>query len=628
MCGIVGFFGFRDDILIEKMCEKIKHRGPDHTGIYRSRMVSLGNTRLSIIGIESGNQPLWNEDRTICCVYNGEIYNFPILKKQLESKGHCFRTKTDTEVILHLYEEFGLEFAAYLNGMFAFALWDNREQCLLLARDGFGIKPLHYFQKDKKLIFGSEIKSILCWPHHIPSIDYQALHYLLNLRYIPGARTLFKNIYRVLPGQMMRINQDGVKSFCFRYFQYHPDHSLKLLNVLEDLPEFIASAVKRQMMSDVPIGVYLSGGMDSSSIVSMMKRAGSDPINTYTIGFNEPTDELEDARIIAQNFQTIHHEHTLSCNPLENMKKVIYHTEEPKENALQGYLVSNFAAQDLKVVLGGLGGDEIFGGYQINRYLQLGRLMHTLFPFCRIGLNKPREILFAIDSKMNALWTNEYRKGLQMLLSGGDQVGYYLILRNVWDMDKGFWGKIYTNDFLISHNLSPCREVFEPYFNRKGLNFLEASLDAEFHTKMPDDFLLNEDRTSMANSLEVRVPYLDNELVEYALTIPSHLKVNGMKLKYCFREAMRGFLPDKIIKKRKWGFTFNPYLQFKKDLKTTAEDILTEKRIKEQGIFNYTFIRQILDHPPNPRLRWHYFYLWILVGFQMWEDIFLHPGTV
>ena len=213
-----------------------------------------------------------------------------------------------------------------------------------------------------------------------------------------------------------------------------------------------------------------------------------------------------------------------------------------------------------------------------------------------------------------------------MLLSAGDQTGYYLILRNVWDMDKGFWKNIYNPDFLKSCSISPCREFFEPYFNNKNLNFVEKALDAEFHTKMPDDFLLNEDRTSMANSLEVRVPYLENELVEYSMKIPSDMKINKMHLKYCFREAMRGLLPEEIIKKKKWGFTFNPYLQFKKDLKHTAETILSKKRINQEGIFNYSYIEKILKHPPSPRLRWHYFYLWILIGFHLWEDIFLNTS--
>ncbi len=623
MCGIVGFFGFRDDHLIQKMCEKIKHRGPDHTGIYTSDMVSLGNTRLSIIDVEGGNQPLWNEDRTICCVYNGEIYNFPTLKRELELKGHYFHTKTDTEVILHLYEEFGLEFPARLNGMFAFALWDVQKKQLLLGRDPVGIKPLHYLFKDKKLIFGSEIKSILCWPHYKPSTEYQSLHYLLNLRYIPKDKTLFKNIYRVLPGQMLLMNHQGIKKYSFANYCYSPDRSLTLSRVVKDLPGLLASAVRRQLISDVPIGVYLSGGMDSSTIVAMMKKTGADPINTYTLGFDEPTDELADARIMAKFFQTVHHEEVIACDALKNMRKVIYHTEEPKENALQGLLVSRFASQNLKVVLGGLGGDEIFGGYQINRYLQAGRFIHSLFPFYRLGLGSVRNSFYELDAKMGTLCTNDYRKGMQLGFSGGDPVGFYLILRNVWDMDRGFWSQIYTQDFLNSNKINPCRSIFEPYFQRKELNFLEAALDAEFHTKMPDDFLLNEDRTSMANSLEVRVPYLDHELVKYALTIPSQLKVNNMKLKYCFREAMKGLLPEKIIKKKKWGFTFNPYFQFKKDLKKTSEEVLTEKRIREQGIFNYAFIRKILDHPPHPRLRWHYFYLWILVGYQIWEDIFL-----
>ena len=627
MCGIVGFYGFRDEKLIRRMCEKIRHRGPDHTGIYESPMVSLGNTRLSIIDIEGGNQPLWNEDNTICCVYNGEIYNFLDLKGQLESKGHRFRTKTDTEVILHLYEEYGAQFPVHLNGMFGFAVWDSRKEILFLVRDAFGIKPLHYYCADKKVIFASEIKAILCWQQYRPSPDYQALHYLLNLRYIPGRRTLFKDIYRVLPGQMLQINQEGVKSLSFRDFCYHPDRSLTLSTVLKDLPDILASSVKKQLISDVPIGVYLSGGMDSSTIVSMMRKANYDPIYTYTLGFNEPTDELEDARVIADYFRTIHHEQTVPCNPLEGMQKVIYHTEEPKENALQGYLISRFASQDLKVVIGGLGGDEIFGGYQINQYMQIGRLIHLLFPFFKIGLSRFREVAFEIDSKLDTLWLNEYRRGLQLFLSGGDQTGFYLILRNVWDIDQGFWNKIYSGDFLSSFKPSPCREVFEPYFHQKGLNFTEAALDAEFHTKMPDDFLLNDDRTSMANSLEVRVPYLENELVEYTFRLPSSMKVNGLQLKYSLRKAMRGILPPKIINKKKWGFTFNPYLQFKKDLKTTAGRVLNEKRIKEQGIFNYDFIKQILDHPPHPRLRWHYFYLWILVGYQIWEDIFLKFGS-
>jgi asparagine synthase (glutamine-hydrolysing) len=609
------------------MTDILQHRGPEDVGFYQDETVSLGHRRLSIIDLVTGHQPIHNEDQTIWVVYNGEIYNFPEIKQELAARGHKFHTASDTEVLVHLYEEHGEGLADKLNGIFAFALWDKPRKRLLLVRDQVGVKPLYYYFNNQTLLFASEIKALLLAKQIERKLDPQSLHYFLNLRFIPGEGTLFQGIKKLPPACLLIYENQTIKLKKYWQLAVNPQPALSREDYQQGIVHHLREAIRRQLISDVPLGVYLSGGMDSSSIVALMSQVTNGPINTFSMAFGEPTDELEDAKLIARRFNTRHHELTIEPDPLKYLPRVIWHAEEPKVNLLQGYLIAKFASQHVKVVQGGLGGDELFAGYVNNQFIYPSQPFHRLMPsfITHQVLARLSSLVFTLQDKSGRLRWDEYRRGLQMLLALGDKCRYYLILRNVWDYEEANFGHIYDSGFN-SARLKRVKELYEPYFADAETGFMDQVLVTEFHTKLADDFLLNEDRMSMANSLEVRVPFLDKDLVEFAFSIPSRLKIKGNHTKYIFKRAMAQVLPPSTLTKKKWGFAINPYFQFKKDLKYTAQRILTPKRINQRGLFNYAYIKKILDHPPHPRLRWHYMLLWMLVGFEIWHQMFIEGG--
>ncbi|MEE9170354.1 MAG: asparagine synthase (glutamine-hydrolyzing) [bacterium] len=630
MCGICGVIERDADNskLVRSMADLLAHRGPDDAGVYQSGDFCLGHRRLSIIDLVTGSQPILNDDKTLAIVFNGEIYNYRKLRKELVDEGLRFRTQSDTEVILRLYESHGVQSFERLNGIFAFAILDERNHPskLVLARDHFGIKPLHYYEKDGLFIFASEQKAILIHPRVERQLNAQALHYHLNLRYTQSPETLFKGIHRLPPAHYMVVEQGQIRKI-EAYYNLRPEINYEKSEAewLEEIPNYLKQAVERQLVSDVPVGVYLSGGMDSSAIVAMMREIGVEKIKTFTLGFNEPTDELNDAQIVADRFDTEHHALRMEMNPMRYLPEVIWHAEEPKVNLLQGFMMSQFVSQHVKVTLGGLGGDELFSGYDIHRYIYPFNRLHRAVPRAieQNMLAKLSSLAYALQTRMGSFASDEYRRGVQMVLATGNIAKSYLILRNAWDFDKANLANIYTPQFL-ERNLEPVMSQFEMFFSRNsGLTPLDEVYLAEFHSKMVNDYLLTEDRMSMSHSVEERVPFLDLDLVALGFSIPANLKMRGNQTKYLLRKAMEPYLPERILQKKKWGFTFNPYLQYLKDLKTTAETILTKEAIERDGIFNYDYIRSIFDAKPHPKMRWHYNFIWMLTGFYIWKRMFL-----
>lgn len=623
MCGIAGLCGpAASRQLIEAMTRRLAHRGPDGEGFFGDGDLWLGHTRLSIIDLVTGDQPMMRGG--VCLVYNGEVYNFRQLRARLEGLGASFRTSSDSEVILEGYRAWGTDVFARLDGMFALALWDATHRRLLLARDASGIKPMHWSFAGGTLRFASEIKALLEDPSLPRELDFQAVHHLLNLRYVPGRRTLLAGVERLLPGHLLRF-EDGQVSIERFWRPEAPEVGGKrpLGEDLEAIRHHLGEAVRRQLVSDVPLGVYLSGGLDSSSIVAFMAEH-MDKVRTFSLGFGEPSDELGDARLVARHFGTEHHEIVLDAEPLRHYPAVIWACEEPKENILQGYLLARFARSEVKAVLGGLGGDELFAGYVVHRLLGAAAPWHRLVPAAaRRRLLEPlSRSLFRLQHRPSLRRLDQYRRGLQLGLSLGDPCGYYTILRNVWDGDTGAWG-LYGPAWR-DHAIEPTRRVFDGYFPPGG-HPLRQAMDAEFDTKMVDDFLLNEDRTSMAHGLEVRVPFLDRELVQFARSIDIDRLSPGLfrDTKQLFRRAMEPLLPAPTLAKKKWGFTVDSYRQFQKDLRPVAERVLTRRRVEQRGLFDYGYLRSILDHPPHPRMRWHYFLLWLVLGLEIWSRIFL-----
>jgi len=626
VCGIAGTAGFGDEALVRAMTDTIVHRGPDGEGFYSGEGFHLGNRRLAIQDVPGGSQPMTNEDGSVVVVYNGEIYNYPELRDWVLARGHRLTTHCDTEVLPHLYEDEGIGFASRLNGIFAFALFDRARGKLFLVRDPLGVKPLVYATREGLLAFGSEAKAVLASGLLTAQLDETSLHLSMNVRYVPGDRTFFQGIRRLPPGHALEFADGRVHQFPYTSIDWTPDETLTRDQWLEGIRHHYQAAVKRQLISDVPVGVSLSGGVDSSSIVAMLRRTTSGPISTFSLGFNEPWDETDDARFVARTFDTDHHELVLNEPVLTHLPDAIRHTEEPKVNSLQLYLLHRFIGQHVSVVLSGLGGDELFAGYDFYGYLQrsrrfrsgaLGAGVHALAPLLdwtarrTAGVGRPELDLLT--------------RKLEWLASTSDGARHYLLLRNAWDFNPSLLRRVYTPEF-IDRLHGATRAAYDGYFT-DGTPLDGQALRAEFHTKMVSDLLHNEDTMSMAHAVESRVPLLDLELVRFACRIPDRTRfAEGPKM--LLKDAMRGVLPDRVLHKRKWGFTFDPVEQFQKDLGSMARQILTPDRLRRSGVFNPAFVQAVLKARPHQRLRWHYFLLWQMIGVEIWQETFIHNQPV
>lgn len=650
MCGIAGVTSSRPLPLgaaVSRMNRAQAHRGPDGEGIYvasssprywfsgfegldEPARCALGHRRLAILDIEKGQQPMVSEDCNVAVLLNGEIYNFRELRTELVSAGFKFRTDTDSEVILNEYRNNPEEPARWLkklNGIYAIAIWDNRRNRLLLARDHFGVKPLHYFQDDSRLLFSSEIKALLA-AGVAPKLNRRALHVFMNVRYVPGEETLFSGVRRLKPAHYAWV-QDGRIGNQVRYYSLNarPDGHIEDADLKRRINEGFSGAVEKQLLSDTPVGMALSGGLDSSMIVASAAesfrsgrnlRLSDKELRTFTLGFNEPTDENDDASVIAKHFGTKHHDMRLAADPLSEAKAVIRAVEEPKINMLQGYALARFVKEHVKVIFSGLGGDELFAGYDVHRYCNtLGRINEYL-PF---GMFTPMgRLLWHIQSASGILKTEHYRIGAQIALSTGDRTQFYCRLRNAWDFDKGMYRRVYAepSDFL---DLPATGSYFAPYFGSGG-SYLAQVLTTEFETKMVNDFLLNEDRVTSAHGVEGRVPFLDREFVELAFSIPASRKMRGRETKTLWKQSIAGRLPDRIINKKKQGFTFSSYHQWLKDLRPVVEKELTREWCEATHIFNYRFVKDTLDYKPHSNLRWHYFMVWMMLNVKQWMEVF------
>lgn len=608
------------------MTDTVLHRGPDGEGLFVGDGVTLGNRRLAILDLPGGSQPMANEDGSVVTVYNGEIYNYPELRDLVLSRGHRLATTCDTEVLPHLYEDEGIDFAARLNGIFAFALFDRRQRALFLVRDPLGVKPLVYAQRGSRLAFGSEAKAVLASGLVVPELDEASLHLSMNVRYVPGERTFFAGIRRLAPGHVLEFRDGDSQQFPYATIDWTPDESLRRDEWIEGIQHHYESAVHRQLLSDVPVGVSLSGGIDSSSIVAMIRRRNSGPLQTFSLGFDEPTDELGDAAFVARRYGTDHRELVLSEPALVHLPAAIEHTEEPKVNSLQLYLLHRFIGQHVKVALSGLGGDELFAGYDFYRYLERTKWLRS--GAARRGARVVSPALDLAARRTAALGRPQLdlaTRKLEWLASLDDGARHYLLLRNAWDFNPQLLRRVYTPEFLDRLRVA-TRDSYDSYFS-DGQPLEAQALRGEFSTKMVVDLLHNEDTMSMAHSVESRVPLLDLELVRFAARIPNDLRF-GAGPKGLLKSALRGVLPDQVLDKRKWGFTFDPVEQYKKDLGVLAHELLTPQRLQRTGIFNPEFVRNVLDATPHQRLRWHYFVLWQMIGVEMWHDIFIEREGV
>lgn len=632
MCGICGVYAYDQRLeinpsILKQMCDTIIHRGPDDDGYYHNGSVSLGSRRLSIIDLQYGRQPMTNEDQSIWLVYNGEIYNYPDLRARLIAKGHTIRTQSDTEVIIHAYEEYGEACASEFNGMFAFALWDENKQQLLIARDRLGIKPLFYTNQGGRFIFGSELKALLAAPGIELELNPAAVDQFLTLEYIPAPHTIYKNIYKLLPAHYMTVKNGHIRMASYWEIPQEPICQPEEVCV-EIVRDLLQEAVRMQMISDVPVGAFLSGGIDSSAVVALMAQASNEQIRTFAIGFEDNSyNEIDYARRIAAKFHTSHHEEIIQPDMIQLIDQLIAQFDEPfaDSSIFPTYLVSKMASQQVKVVLSGDGGDEVFGGY--DTYLA-HRLEHYYYRFI------PRTLrMQTFPAIMDRIPPRPSKKGwinkAKRMVEGGSYAPTLRHARWMVFMTDTFRDHLYRPDFGHAINGSSTVQAFyEQVFEQAHkLDFIAQSQFADIKTYMVDDILVKVDRMSMATSLEVRVPLLDHRLIEFALNLPDPMRIRFRRTKVIFRKAMQHILPPEIIEKHKQGFSVPIKHWLRGPLKPMMTDLLSPETIRSRGIFNPHTVSQWVSEHLNGAVN-HSHRLWALMILELWrQKIYDHAAA-
>ncbi|MFW2404809.1 MAG: asparagine synthase (glutamine-hydrolyzing) [Gammaproteobacteria bacterium] len=590
MCGIHGIVRLRDRYTpdaaaLSAMGRITRHRGPDDEGAYADADIQLGMRRLSIIDVAGGHQPISNEDRTVWAVCNGEIYNFRELRSELQAKGHRFSTASDSEVIVHLYEEFGDAFVERLSGMFGFALWDTRSRRLLLGRDRLGIKPVYYLHDDDRLIFASEAKAILQVPGVSAELESEALAEYLLLGYVPAPYSMFRGIRKLPPACVLSVQDGRVDIRRYWSLPNEVDESKSAGEWAEELLALMDSAVKAQMVSDVPLGAFLSGGIDSSSVVALMSRHSDRPVKTYSIGFGGSSgggyyNELPYARQVAELFGADHQEIIVEPDAASLLPQLIWHLDEPMADAafITTYLVSEFARRSVTVILSGVGGDELFGGYRryLGEYYQ--KRYHLIPGMLRRSLLQPMARLLPSDRHSPLMNLSRYARSfiLSSELPFEDRYTSYI---GVYDDEQ-------IEGLLGRKDLRPGRAI-EDAFDRYGGDPLQRMFAVDLATQLPDDLLMLTDKMSMATSLECRVPLLDQDLVDFAARMPSEHKIRGRELKDVMKRALSGLLPDEILYRKKRGFGAPMGAWLKRELSPVLKSVLSESSVKSRGLFDW-----------------------------------------
>lgn len=621
MCGICGYTRYQREIserIIRDMKEALIHRGPDDHGTFADDQIVLGHRRLSIIDLEGGHQPMTNEDGSIVVVTNGEIYNFLDLKSSLERNGHRFRTHSDTEVLVHLYEEFGNQMTDRLIGMFSFALWDGKQKKLLLARDRYGQKPLYYAEREGQIIFSSELKSLVRHPRVGKNLDKFALTRYLAFEYVPAPFAIYQGVHKVDAGSYLQWHRGRIQ--IERYWDYPLGRERFTGNEKEccdELLRLLGNSVRRRLLSDVPLGVFLSGGIDSSSIVALMaQQIPANKIKTFCIGFREETfDEAPYARSLAQYFGTDHTEDVLDARRMiDILPEVVGAFDEPfaDASAIPTYLLSRFAKQYITVALGGDGGDELFAGYDPFVAHRLARIALVLPEWFNRGILlklverlRPSDVNMGFEFRVKRFLRYLYR----------DPV----VRNHLWlgsfngDMQK----ELLSQEF--GHNgpdpFEDIKKADAPYGSLKDI---EALIYDYIRTYLQENILTKVDRASMAHALEVRAPFLDHEFGEFVASIPAKWKLRGITTKYIFKRAMKPLLPKNILHRKKKGFGIPKAKWLREELRACLEDLFSRRSVNDLGLFSFTHIRTMMDEHFH-RIRDHQKELWTLLMFELWR---------
>jgi len=626
MCGICGKLNFEKGAsvkpaLIRAMMDTIRHRGPDDDGLHIASQVGFGFVRLSIIDLSSGHQPLSNEDGSVWIVFNGEIYNYRELRKYLLSKGHVFKTQTDTEVIVHLYEEFGPECLQKLRGMFAFAIWDENTKTLFLARDRVGIKPLYYSLTHNSIVFASEIKAILADPAISRDLAPEIIDRFLTFLYVPGEETLLKGVRKLAPGHYLLAKDGNAEIRQYWDLQFSkPSNCLSLDDAERELSNLLAEAVELHMIADVPVGVLLSGGVDSTAVLSFAKERTDKEISSYTVGFSDSgvADERPYAKLAAETFGTQHHDMTITAADFaEFLPRYVWHMEEPvcEPPAVAMYYVSKLAKNYVKVLLSGEGGDEAFAGYSNYRnVLWLERLKRVL-PALNGAASRR---LSGVNSWFHSSRVAKYAP----LMNAKFPDYYYSRTSNPYRYSGNGMGELYSADFEGSIDREYTVEPVQRLFSKvKDQGILDQMLYIDTKTWLPDDLLIKADKMTMANSLELRVPLLDHRVLEFAAALPAHYKLRGFSLKYILKRALAKRVPKAILQRKKAGFPV-PYDSWMRgDLKDWLSGILLDRETSARGYFRKSTVEKLLsENAGSGRYSKELFSLAVL---ELWHRQFL-----
>jgi len=632
MCGIFGIISpgpIRDHL--EASTSTLSHRGPDDFGYFIGEGVGLGHRRLSIIDLKGGHQPMFSEDESLCIVFNGEIYNFPELHAHLISKGHHFLTRSDTETIIHAYEEWGEACVERLRGMFAFAIWDNKKRKLFLARDRFGIKPLFYSQRGERFYFASEMKAILVGGKIPRDIDEVALASYFTLSYIPAPMTIFNGIRKLLPGHTLTLQENGVRIHKYWDIHYVPDRGRSEAYFSKKFVELFYESVKIHLISDVPLGAFLSGGIDSSAVVAAMSVATESPVNTFCMGFGGNAggylDERRYARMVADRYATNHRECEVIPDPEGLLEKIVGGFDEPfaDDSTIPSYFVCKIARENVTVAQSGLGGDEAFAGYE--RYLGFRlRNIYTKLPYF-VREKLIHRFVDNLPERSDGHYTINHMKRFVRSGSLDDGEAYFGYLSI---LNPGTYKSFFANSVRFDRHFDSVKTLMLDYFNTPPCSSSADGLNRAFYcdikTYLPEDILAVTDRMSMHHALEVRVPFLDHPLMEFCATIPPEMKMKWFQKKYLLKKAVADILPREVISHRKQGFV-GPMTQWlKNDLRSYTVDTLSATNLKKHGFLNHNVVRNILEeHFSGKEI--HDTLIWSILVFQKWYDLYIESDS-
>ncbi len=624
MCGIAGWINLNNsntpdtEAVLHSMCETIVHRGPNSEGLWIDDSVALGMRRLSVIDLQTGDQPVFNCDKSVVVMMNGELYNYREIREDLERRGHTFTTKSDTEILPHLYEEYGEALVDHLNGMYAFSLWDSRRKKLIIARDRFGEKPLYYGTFDGKLLWASEPKAMLAHPAVAPELDLDSLRQYLSFDYVPAPHTIYKGISKLPAAHMMIVENGEVRTRRYWDLTWSAD---TLVGAPEELRDLLSDAVRMRLVADVPLGILLSGGIDSSTVAAFAVQHATDRVKTFSIGFEEDSfDESKYARQVAKHLDTEHYEEKLSAATAGDLISEIGNwLDEPLSDGslIPTFLLAQFVRKHVTVALGGDGGDELFAGYPMYHAHNVTQKYRAIPAFLRRGLIAP--IVNALPVSRDNM-SFDYKAKRFVRAAELDTVERHHTWFGSFAMSEH--EQLLTHDVLANSNGDIYGELRGSLANCDATTEIERMQYLDINNYLAEDILTKVDRAAMAVSLETRAPFLDPRVGQFAASLPLDMKLRGKSGKFILKNAMKDLLPHDILHRPKKGFGIPIAEWLRGRLRPLMEEMLAEKRLREQGIFEPEFVRQLIDEHITEKAS-HHKELWTLLVFQLWFETFV-----